>query len=251
MLRPCPAPGTRLPRRQRRSSCRRARLSRGWAQASSPPWRRPVARFSSATGCCARRATRSTASSCTTSARRTGAHYPEGDVYDKESASQCYFHAHPRAERLDEAGHFHTFLRAPGMPSGALPVACGPAASADSLSHLVAIAVDHDGYPISLFTVNRWVTGDAWYRADDVCRMVERFEIDQARPSWVLNRWITAMLRLFWPLVLDLVRERDLVVAEWAREHDGDVFEDRGLETPSVAHISLARQIAALRKLEP
>lgn len=177
-------------------------------------------------------------------------HYPEGDVYDRDSASQYYFHAHPRAERPDEAGHFHTFLRAPGMPSGALPVARGPAATADPLSHLVAIAIDHDGYPVSLFTVNRWVTGDAWYRAEDVCRMVERFEIDQARPSWVLNRWITAMLRLYRPLVMDLVRERDLVVAERARTVDGDVFEDRGLETPSAAQISLAKQIAALRKLQ-
>src|SRR5210317_191916 len=47
-------------------------------------------------------------------------HYPKGDVYDAETHSQYYYHAH----RPDsgEHGHFHTFLRAKGMPPGVLPV---------------------------------------------------------------------------------------------------------------------------------
>ncbi len=50
-------------------------------------------------------------------------HYPEGEVYDPNSHSQYFFHAHaahgqPAAER----GHFHTFLRAEGMPVGVTPL---------------------------------------------------------------------------------------------------------------------------------
>jgi hypothetical protein len=42
-------------------------------------------------------------------------HYPEGDVYDRDSHAQYYYHAHRGVE--GEHGHFHTFLRA-GWPAG-------------------------------------------------------------------------------------------------------------------------------------
>ena len=41
-------------------------------------------------------------------------HYPPGDVFDSETNSQYYYHAH----RGGEHGHFHTFLRSDGMPAG-------------------------------------------------------------------------------------------------------------------------------------
>lgn len=176
-------------------------------------------------------------------------HYPREDVFDADSHAQYYYHAHRGA--AGEHGHFHTFLRAPGMPAGMSPV---PYAGAEpwpqgdaALSHLVAIAMDAYGYPIGLFTVNRWVTGDAWYAADDVVRMLDFFEIDHANPSWPANRWITAMLRLFRPQVEALVRARDAALADWARRHPGrDVFEDRELEIASQIAISVDAQIAAV-----
>ena len=45
-------------------------------------------------------------------------HYPDGDVYDPETHSQFYYHAH----REGEHGHFHTFLREKGMPADCRPV---------------------------------------------------------------------------------------------------------------------------------
>ena len=62
--------------------------------------------------------------------------------------------------------------------------------------------MDPTGLPIRLFSANRWVTGEAWYRADDVCKLLDLFEIDHAQPSWPVNRWITAVLRLFHPQVV-------------------------------------------------
>ena len=181
-------------------------------------------------------------------------HYPKGDIYDRESGSQFYYHAHPKASRPGEHGHFHTFMRAKGMPKGMEPVPysgekvwpLGP----DALSHIIAVSMDPKGYPIGLFTVNRWVTGDTWYAAEDVQQMVDLFEVDQARPSWPLNRWITAMVRLFRPLIHDLVRERDLVHDAWRDSHpDTDVFEDHGLEITSAATISVEKQITKIRSL--
>lgn len=176
-------------------------------------------------------------------------HYPADDVFDADSHAQYYYHAHRGAE--GEHGHFHTFLRAPGMPAGVAPA---PHAGAEpwpqgdeALSHLVAISMDAWGYPVGLFTVNRWVTGETWYAADDVIRMLDFFEIDHASPSWPANRWIGALLRLFRPQIEALIRQRDAAVADWARRHPGaDVFEDRELEIASRLAISVDEQIAAV-----
>jgi hypothetical protein len=180
-------------------------------------------------------------------------HYPKGDIFDRDSHSQHYYHAHPKGQRPGEHGHFHTFLRASGMKRGVEPVpyngdATWPVGS-DALSHLIAISMDAKGYPISMFTVNRWVTGESWYAAEDVCDMVDQFEIDHARPSWPVNRWVTGMVHLFSPLVKDLIRERDLALDARRQSHPGDVFEDKGLEVTSQSPISVEKQITRLRAL--
>ncbi len=199
-------------------------------------------------------------------------HYPEGDVYDPETHAQFFYHAHPPGTRgVDEHGHFHTFLRPRGMPPGTQPlmlpelaIADTPAAPADpilapvaqpnqggnndKLSHLVAIAMDQSGAPVRLFTTNRWVTGETWYAAADVCAMLDRFIVDLARPSWPLNRWISAMFRLFRPQMCELLQARDAAVMNWRRRHRGKVhvFEDRRLEVASTLTIDLGEQIRAI-----
>ncbi len=180
-------------------------------------------------------------------------HYPKGDVFDRDSHSQYYYHAHPKEQRPGEHGHFHTFLRASGMKKGVEPViydgdADWPVGS-DALSHLVAISMDAKGFAIGLFTVNRWVTGEAWYAASDVCEMVDQFEIDHARPSWPVNRWVSGVVRLFKPLVKDLIVERDRVLDERRATHDGDVYEDKKLEVLSQASVSVQKQFTRIRAL--
>ena len=119
-------------------------------------------------------------------------HYPDGEAYDPQSHAQYFFHAHPGDSR-PERGHFHTFLRAEGMPSGVAPLllpelavadaALAPQAAPlkrgtrDEVSHLIAIAVDARSEPIRLFTTNRWVTGETWYPAEDVIKMLDHFVI--------------------------------------------------------------------------
>jgi hypothetical protein len=179
-------------------------------------------------------------------------HYPKGDIYDNETHSQHFYHAHPTQLRGGEHGHFHTFLRAKGMPAGMKAVAYDgdvewPTGD-DALSHLVAISMDRKGYPIVLFTTNRWVTGETWYAGEDVSAMVDLFVIDHARPSWPVNRWITAMVRLFRPQIRELLAGRDAAMANWRRKHpDRDVFEDRELEITTRQSISVEKQIAAVR----
>lgn len=177
-------------------------------------------------------------------------HYPDGDVYDQETHAQYYYHAHRGTE--NEHGHFHTFLRQKGMPSDVAPVDHPNTdewpKGEDSLTHFVAISMDSYGLPFRLFTTNRWVTGEAWYRADDVCRMLDYFLVDHAYPSWPVNRWISAMFRLYEPHIVELLQERDVAVAAWAERHpDEDVFEDRNLDVTSSIDISVENQIEEIR----
>src|SRR3546814_17878343 len=100
------------------------------------------------------------------------------------------------------------------------------------------------GLPFRLFTVNRWVTGEVWYRADDVIRMLDVFKIDHAQPSWPLNRWISAMIALFKPQIAELLRARDRKVADWREQNpEADVFEDRDLEVASFHYISVVHPV--------
>src|SRR5207248_2568930 len=118
--------------------------------------------------------------------------YPAGEVYDPANHAQYFYHCHaapagsaPGAEH----GHFHLFLRAEGIPAGITPLVLPELAVAnapvppqsaplkrgerDEVVHLVALALDQRGEPVRLFTTNRWVTGETWYCADDVIRMLD------------------------------------------------------------------------------
>ena len=191
-------------------------------------------------------------------------HYPDGEVYDPKSHAQYFYHTHPLSGRpFREHGHFHTFLRAEGMPVGAGPlilpelaVADVPAlppqapprkhGKTDEVSHLIAIAVDRQGEPIRLFTTNRWVTGETWYRADDVIRMLDRFVVTEVQPSETLNRWVVAILGLFRPQIAALLRMRDEAVMARRRRRRTHVFDDPGLEITSSLDIDLEAQLAFL-----
>ncbi len=180
-------------------------------------------------------------------------HYPKGDVFDHETHSQYYYHAHPQELRPGEHGHFHIFMRPLGMPPGIMPAAVPefemPEGENAALCHLIGISMDSHGVPIRLFTVNRWVTGEVWYVADDVRAMLDSFEIDHARPSWPVNRWVGAMVRLFRPQISTLLDARDGAVQLWRDAYpDRNVFEDRALQITSTLDISSDDQIAAINR---
>lgn len=194
--------------------------------------------------------------------------YPEGEVYDPESHAQFFFHVHPGSSRqAQEYGHFHTFLRAEGMPVGLAPLLLPELAVADvvpppspqaaplkrgtrdEVSHLLAIAIDVRGEPIRLFTTNRWVTGETWYRAEDVIRMLDRFVIAETLPHALLSRWIGAIIQLFRPQIAGLLRARDETVMGWRRRRRTQVFEDPRLEITSGLDIVLDAQLEFVERV--
>ncbi len=180
------------------------------------------------------------------------AHFPPGDVIDASTCSQYYYHAHAAEERVPgEHGHFHTFLRAetpfPTLRQAAPVDATISEPDATSVTHLIGISTDASGWPIRLFTTNRWVTDEVWYQADDVIGMLDRFDMTVGQPSYELNRWVTAIVRLFRPQIVDLIRARDEAIAQLQVAHpQGDAFEDRDLQVISQIAIDFLAQVRAI-----
>ena len=73
--------------------------------------------------------------------------YPE-PILDFATGGVCaYYHCHSTANRpAAEHGHFHIFLQN----------------EAGQWCHLAGLSVDAYGQPLQWFTVNHWVTGEAW-----------------------------------------------------------------------------------------
>jgi hypothetical protein len=117
------------------------------------------------------------------------------------------------------------------------------------VSHLLAIGVDLQGKPVRLFTTNRWVTGETWYPAGDVVRMLDRFRVADVGPSETLNQWLGAMLGLFRPQISELLRLRDQTVMAWRRRKRTHVFDDPALEITSSLDVGLDAQLAFLDQM--
>lgn len=146
-------------------------------------------------------------------------HYPPGDVFDPESNAQWFYHCHPAEDGSAEHGHFHCFLR----PDGA----AGP------IHHLAAIGIDAHGRLLRLFTVNQWVVGDVWADAETTIPLLSRFDMQMPRPSYLVNRWLTAVLVAYESEIAALIRERDRVLAAHVPPQGLSAREDRALEVTS------------------
>ncbi len=178
-------------------------------------------------------------------------HYPPGDVYDGETASQYYYHAHRHDS--GEHGHFHTFMRADGIPKDMEPYPYSGKGERplgdEAICHLIAISMDPAGLPLELFTTNRWVTGETFYNAQNTIQLLEKFEIDHVYPCLGTNHWLTAMLKLFRPQIEQLLFLRDEKINEWQKKYpEKDVFEDEDLEVTSDIKIDIDSQIQLINQ---
>ncbi|MFN3550026.1 MAG: DUF6969 family protein [Mesorhizobium sp.] len=146
-------------------------------------------------------------------------HYPPGDVFDPSSGAQWFYHCHPVEEGAVEHGHFHCFIRPDGVE--------GP------IHHLAAVGVDAHGRILRLFTVNQWVVGDDWLDAEATIALLPRFDVQMPRPSYLVNRWLTAIFAAHEGEIAGLIRARDDVLAAHVAREGVDVRQDRSLEVTS------------------
>ena len=159
-------------------------------------------------------------------------HFPEDDARDPVSGARFYYHAHDPVDwATDEHGHFHLFLAVDGEPD---------------FAHVVAVSMDRQGRPRRLFTTNGWVTGEAIQSAETLLdRLPAGFEVNRARPSWLVGRWLSALVALVMPQIKDLLSARDRALTdESGRWPDSAVLADRDRHVLSECPLNMEAVLA-------
>lgn len=163
-------------------------------------------------------------------------HYPADDCRDPQSGAMYYYHAHePEEWHRDEHGHFHLFVR--------------PSADAD-FTHVMAIAMSAHGLPNALFSTNGWVTDEKMLPANEVMQLLEeRWEINRARPSWLVTQWLSSMVKLLRPFTEKLLQLRDQQFT-WSDDGkpSGTLLDDRNTHILSELSLDLMAVLQAIQE---
>lgn len=176
-------------------------------------------------------------------------HYPEDDSMDLEGGYQWFYHSHSPADRPDatEHGHFHLFARRPlwsrslrSKAERAFAALTGAPDKHVTTRHLMAIGMDAKGLPVSLFTVNSWVTGDLMLSASGTERILAGMRLHTGHDA------IDTVLECVVALCMDEVRmilaARDAAMSVKKRRA---VLDDTRLEVLSSRTIALDAKLKA------
>jgi hypothetical protein len=118
---------------------------------------------------------------------RQWAHYPEDDAIDHASGYQWFYHSHSPEDRARtlEHGHIHLFARRKLWSrclrsSAELKFAELTRGDNQPVNtrHLLCIGLDARGIPISLFTVNSWVTDDLMLSAKNTIKLLDKLSLN-------------------------------------------------------------------------
>ena len=100
----------------------------------------------------------------------------------------------------------------------------------------------------SLFTTNRWVTDEVWCPAALLCPNYQAgFVIDRARPSWLVVRWLMALITVLSPCIDELLEARDAELASFEGGAAG-VSENRDLHVVSELPIDLLAALTVIQQ---
>ena len=169
-------------------------------------------------------------------------HYPPDDVVDLRRGSQFYYHAHRDGDR--EHGHLHLFWHATASGRRRYLRPGRSRWTRTAPSHLFALSLDARGLPVALFTVNKWVTDGHWFDASNTMSFVERFEPIDVAGHARSCRWLTGFVRLYRPLIADLLAQRDRRLAR--RSDLTQALSDHRLEVLSQVPIDWAADLDAV-----
>lgn len=175
-------------------------------------------------------------------------HYPEDDARDRLTRSRWYYHVHAPGERDPaEHGHFHLFLHRSQIDQDVTPLAQpeeGEEAPAQ-VAHIAALSIDQNGVPLSWFVTNRWVTDEFLFPADTVISHLDRYNVDNTDEDPLVNKLLTAMVRLYRTELTDLLRQRDIRLADISSDLGPAGFES-GHDILATCSIDLDAKIEAL-----
>ena len=169
-------------------------------------------------------------------------HYPPDDLVDTRKGSQFYYHAHRDGDRVH--GHLPLFWHATASGRRRYLRPGRPRWKRSAPTHLFAISLDARGLPVALFTVNRWVTAGPWFDAATTMAQARRFALGDLEGHEHSCRWLTGFVRLYLPLIEELLLRRDGRLAR--RADRARALEDRRLELLSHVALDWAADLDAL-----
>lgn len=133
-------------------------------------------------------------------------HYPPPDVIDRQHGYQFFYHCH-RSNGL-EHGHVHLFAHA--TKSGRKRYKGKDDVWARSApTHLIAIGLDAKGLPISIFTVNRWVTDGHWLSSASILKWLGNLNMQSANGHTASCEWLAGFVKMYLPVISRLLSQRD------------------------------------------
>ena len=172
-------------------------------------------------------------------------HYPSGDVVDLRSGSQCFYHCH--RDGGIEHGHLHLFWHATASGRRRYLARESRRWVRTDPSHLIAIGLDARGLPVSMFTVNQWVTGGHWFDAPRVHEMLASFRLHRVDGHEAAGLWLTHFVQLYLPVARQLLAQRDVRIDMLRRTRSRDaVLADRRIEVLSRTRLDWAGDLDRL-----
>jgi hypothetical protein len=184
-------------------------------------------------------------------APREWAHYPEDDAICRSGGFQWFYHSHCPADRADsvEHGHIHLFARRPlwgrrlqSRSEKDFARLCGNPDFNPNTRHLLAIGFNAKGMPVSLFTVNSWVTGDLMLSAKLTLELLSSLQLMSGHPA--VDEVIEMVVRLCIPDLTSLMFDRDSTILAYAGTNK---LADKRLELLSAMDIDLDARLTSLR----
>lgn len=170
-------------------------------------------------------------------------HYPPDDLVNVRRGSQFYYHSHRDGDQ--EHGHLHLFWHATASGRRRYLKPGQPRWTRTEPTHLFAISLDARGLPVGLFTVNQWVTDGHWFDVATTMGCVDRFAMGQLEGHEHSCNWLTGFVRLYRPLIAQLLIQRDKRLAH--RSDMARALQDRRLEVLSRVPIDWSADMDALQ----
>lgn len=170
-------------------------------------------------------------------------HYPDNDAVDSSTGYQWFYHSHSPEDRPDttEHGHFHLFARrklwARRMNSSTektFAVMTRDLRKNVETRHLLTIGLNANGLPISLFTVNSWVTGDLMLSASLTEELLREMRLNTGYPE--IDAVIESVVALCPEELRTMLELRDQSLANCASK---DILSNKKLELLSEVPINL------------
>lgn len=180
------------------------------------------------------------------------AHYPDDDAIDAGNGYQWFYHSHAPEDRRGavEHGHIHLFARRAlwarrlqSRQERKLAALQGRVRAEVNTRHLLGIGLDARGIPVSLFTVNSWVTGDLMLGAENTELLLKRMKLNTGYRE--IDKVIECVVSLCEEEIRALLLARDRALF---RRRTTKILQDKDLEILSELPVDLDWKIRAIGK---